>query len=156
MTCSWGKVNMYRKQHRYRAVGTYFSVTKILIVRGISSISQLIFFGGRCSVQLLSCVRLFVTPWTAVWQASLSIINSCSLLTLMSIKLVMTSNHIILCLPLLMRPSTFPSIRVFSNKSALCIRWPKYWSFSFSISPCNEYSGLIPFWIDWFWGRGNL
>ena len=90
-----------------------------------------------------------MTPWTATQQASLSITNSQSLLKLMSIKLVMTSNHLILCcLPLLL-PSIFPSIRVFTNESALCIKWPKYWSFSFSISPSNEYSGLISFRMDW-------
>ena len=92
----------------------------------------------------------FCTPWAAVCQASLSITNSQSLLKLMSIKLVMPSNHLILCCPLLLPPSIFPSIRVFSNESVLCIRWPKYWSSSFSISPCKEYSGLISFRIDWF------
>ena len=101
------------------------------------------------SVQSLSHVRLFATPWTAAHQVSLSITNSQSLLKLMSIKLVMPSNHLILCRPLLLLPSTFPSVRVFSNES-FHIRWPKYWSFSFSISPSNEYSGLISFWIDWF------
>ena len=94
------------------------------------------------SVQSLSPVRLFATPWTAACQASLSITNSWSLLKLMSIELVMPSNHLILC-HLLLLSSIFPSIRVFSNKSVLCIKWPKYWSFSFSISPSNEYSGLI-------------
>ena len=101
------------------------------------------------SVQLLSCVRLFATPWTATRQASLSITNSGSLLKLMSIESVMPSNHLILCHPLLLLPSIFPSIRVFSNESVLCIRWPKYWSFSFSISPSNEYSGQIFFRMDW-------
>ena len=101
------------------------------------------------SVQLLSCVQLFETPWTTAHQASLSITNSQSLLKLMSIELVMPSNHLILCHPLLLLPSIFPSIRVFSNESVLCIMWPKYWSFSFSISPYNEYSGLIPFRMDW-------
>jgi len=91
-----------------------------------------------------------VTPWTAARQASLSITNSQSLLKLMSIELVMLSNHLILCLPLLLSSSIFPSIRVFSNESVLRIRWPKYWSFSFSICPSNEYSGLISFRIDWF------
>ena len=100
-------------------------------------------------IQSLSHVQIFATPWTAARQASLSITNSRSLLKLMSIASVMPSNHLILCCPLL-PPSTFPSIRVFSNESALCIRWPKYWSFSFSISPSNEYSGLISFRIDWF------
>ena len=99
------------------------------------------------SVQLLSRVRLFVTPWTAALQASLSITKSQSMLKLMSIKLVMPSNHLILCCPLSL-PLIFPSIMVFSNEPALHIRWPKYWSFSFSISPSNEYSGLISFRID--------
>ena len=102
------------------------------------------------SVQSLSRVRLFMTPWTAAHQASLSITISWSLLKLMSIKLVMSSNHLILSFPLLPLPSIFPSIRVFSSGSALHIRWPKYWSFSFSISPSNEYSGLISSRIDWF------
>ena len=100
------------------------------------------------SVQLLSCVRLFATPGTAVCQASLSITNSQSPPKPMSIESVMPSNHLILCHPLLLLPSIFPSIRVFSNESALCIRWPKYWSFSFSISPSNEHPGLI-FRMDW-------
>ena len=99
------------------------------------------------SVQSLSCV--FATPWTAAHQASLSITNSQSLLKLMSIESVMPSNHLILCHPLLLLPSIFPSIRVFSNKSALRIRWPKYWSFSVSISPSNKHSGLISFRMDW-------
>ena len=101
------------------------------------------------SVQSLSCVWLFATPWTAAHQASLSITNSQSLLKLTSIESVMPSNHLILCRPLLLPPSIFPSIRVVSNKSVLRIRWPKYWSFSFSISPSNEYSGLISFRMDW-------
>ena len=98
--------------------------------------------------RLFSRVRLFVTPWTAAHQASLSITNSQSLLKFMSIKMVMPSNHLILSRPLLL-PSTFPSITVFSSESVLRIRWPKYWSFSFSISPSNEYSGLISFRIEW-------
>ena len=102
-----------------------------------------------CSVQSLSHVRLFETPWTAAPQASLSFTNSQSLLKLMSIESVMPSNHLILCRPLLLPPSIFPSIRVFSNKSILCIRWPKYWSFSFSISSSNGHSGWISFRIDW-------
>ena len=101
------------------------------------------------SVQSLSHVRLCVTPWRASCQASLSITNSRSLLKFMSIEAVMPSNHLILCHPLLLPPSIFPSIRIFSNESFLCIRWPKYWSFSFSISPSNEYSGLISFRMDW-------
>ena len=101
------------------------------------------------SVQLLSRVQLFVTPWTAARQASLSITNSRNLIKLMSIESVMPSNHLILCRPLLLLPSIFPSIRVFSSESALCMRWPKYWSFSFSISPSNEHPGLISFRMDW-------
>ena len=101
------------------------------------------------SVQSLSHVRLFATPWTAAHQASLSITNSQSLLKLMSNESVMPSNHLILCCPLLLLPSIFPSIRVFSNESALRIRWPKYWSFSFSISPSNQHPGLISFRMDW-------
>ena len=91
-----------------------------------------------------------VTPWTTACQASLSFTNSQSLLKLMSTESVMISNHLIFCHPLLLLPSIFPSIRIFSNELALCIRWPKYWSFSFIISPSNEYSGLISFKIDWF------
>ena len=102
------------------------------------------------SIQSLSHVQLFVTLWTAARQASLSITNSQSLLKLMSITLVMSSNHLILCHSLLLPLSIFPSIRVFSNESVLPIRWPKYWSFSFSISPSNVYSELISFRIDWF------
>ena len=101
------------------------------------------------SVQPLSRVRLFVTLWTVALQASLSITNSWNLLKVMSIELVMPSNHLILCHPLLVLPSVFPSIRIFSNESTLHMRWPKYWSFSFSISPSNEYSGLISFRMDW-------
>ena len=101
------------------------------------------------SVQSLSHVWLFATPWTAASETSLSITNSQSLLKLTSIELVMPSNHLILHHPLLLPPSIFPSIRVFPNESVLCIRWPKYWSFSFRISPSNEYSGLISFRMDW-------
>ena len=101
------------------------------------------------SVQSLSCIRLFVSPWTAARQASLSIANSRSWPKLMSIELVIPSSHLILCCPLLLQPSILPSIRVFSNESVLRIRWTKYWSFSFSISPFNEYSGLISFRMDW-------
>ena len=100
------------------------------------------------SVQSLIHVWFFVTPWTA-HQASLSITSSRSLLELMSIELVMPSNHLILCCPLVLLPSILSSIRVFSNESVLCIRWPKYWSFSFNISPSNEHSGLISFRMDW-------
>ena len=101
------------------------------------------------SVQLLSRVWLFAIPWTTAHQASLSITNSQSLLKLMSIESVVPSSHLILCHPLLLLPSIFPRIRVFSSESVLCIRWPKFWSFSFSISPSNEYSGLISFRMDW-------
>ena len=116
------------------------------------------FFNSACildsdyefsSVQLLSRVRLLATPWTAARQASLSITNSRSLPKPMSIESVMPSNHLILCHSLLLLPSIFPSIRVFSNESALCIRWPKYWSFSFDISPSNEHPGLISFRMHW-------
>ena len=104
---------------------------------------------GGTLVQSLSCVRLFATTWTAAHQVSLSVTNSQSLLKLMSVESVMLSNHLILCRPLLFLPSVFPSIRVFSSESVLHIRWPKYWSFSFSISPSNEYPGLISFRMDW-------
>ena len=101
-------------------------------------------------VQSLSCVQLFVTPWTAAHQVSLSFTVSWSMLRLVSIESVMPSNHLIICPPYLFLSSVFPSIRVFSSESAYCVKWPKYWSFSFSISPSNEYSGLISFRIDWF------
>ena len=101
------------------------------------------------SVQSFSCVRLFATPWTAACQVSLSITNSWSLPKLMSTESVISSNHLILCHPLLLLPSIFPSIRVFSNESAFWIRWPKYWSFSFNISLSNEHPGLISFRLDW-------
>ena len=106
-------------------------------------------FHSFSSVQLLSHVQLFVTPWTAALQASLSITNSWNLLKLMSIESVMPYNHLIFCCSLLLLPPIFPSIRVFSNESGLHISWPKYWSFSFSISPSNEYLGLISFRMDW-------
>ena len=108
------------------------------------------------SVQSLSCVWLFATPWTAACQASLSITNSWSLLKLMSIESVMPSNHLILCHPLLHLPPILPSIRVFLNELVLHIRWPKYWSFSFNISPSNEYSGRVSFRMDWVWSPGTL
>ena len=101
------------------------------------------------SVQSLSHVQLFATPWTAARQTSLSITNSQSLPKLMSVEFVMLFYHLILCHPLLLLPSIFPSIKVFSSESALCIRWPKYWSFSFNISPCSEHPGLISFRMDW-------
>ena len=102
------------------------------------------------SVQSLSLVQLFATLWTAAHQASLSITNSWSLLKFMFIESVMPPNHLILCHPLLLLPSIFLSIRVFSNETVLCIRWPKYWGFSFNISPSNEHPGLISFRMDWF------
>ena len=113
---------------------------------GRANLLQLLIFS---SVRSLSHVRLFATPWIIANQASLSITNAQSLFKLMSIESVMPSNHLILCCPLLLLPSIFPNIRVFSNESALHIRWPKYWSFSFNISPSNEHPGLISFRIDW-------
>jgi len=110
---------------------------------------DLSFDSGLSSVQSLSRAWLFATPWTAARQASLSITNSQSLPKLISIESAMPSNHLVLCHPLLLLPSIFPSIRVFSNESALRIRWPKCWSFSFSISPSNEHPGLISFGMDW-------
>ena len=107
------------------------------------------FIAFLCSVQLLSPVWLFEIPWTAALQASLSITSSQSLLKLMSIESVIPSNHLILCHPLILLPSIFASIRVFSNESVLRLRWPNYWGFSFSVSPSNGYSGLISFGIDW-------
>ena len=101
-----------------------------------------------CSVDKLC--QLFVTPWTAAYQSFLSFTISQSVFKPMSIESVMPSNHLIFCCPFLLLPSVLPSVRVFSSESTLCIKWPKYWSFSFSISPSNEYSGLISFWIDWF------
>ena len=112
--------------------------------------STRVFYFQFSSVQLLRPLQLIATPWNATHQSSLSITNSRSLLKLMSIELVMPSNHLILCHPLLILPSIFTNIRVFSKESVLCIRWPKYWSFSFSISPFKEYSGLISFRTDWF------
>ena len=116
-----------------------------MIVIDIVSLKLFIF----SSVQLLSCVRLFATPWTAAHQASLSITNSKSPPKFMSIELVMPSSYLILCRPLLLLPSIFPSIRVFSNESALRIRWPEYWSFIFNFSPSNEHPGLVSFRMDW-------
>ena len=109
----------------------------------------IVFMVPGVPVQMLSHVRIFVTPWTEARQASLSITNSQSLLKLMSIEWVMPSNHLILCHPLLFLPSIFPSIRIFSDESLLHIRWPEYWSFTFSISPSSEHPGLISFRMDW-------
>ena len=119
--------------HHHLLKGLYFSPLDVVVV-----------------VQSLSRVLPFATPWGATCQASLSFTISQSLLKLMSIELVIPSNHLILCCPLFLFPSVFPSIRVFSSESAVCIRWPKYWIFSFSIGPFNEYSGLFSFRIDWF------
>ena len=121
---------------------------EIIIVSEVSQKEKYYMISFISSIQSLSHVQLFATPWTAACQASLFFTISWSLLKLMLIESVMPSNYLILCCPLLL-PSIFPSIRVFSNKSALRIRWPKYWSFSFNISPSNEYSGLISFRIDW-------
>ena len=124
-----------------------------LIEVSISSSCQMFLHKVKClfsSVQSLSHARLFAAPWTAACQASLSITNFQSLLKLMAIESVMPSNHLILCCPLLLLPSIFPSIRAFSSEVALHIRWLKYWSFSFSISPSNEHSEFISFRIDWF------
>ena len=129
----------------------YYCVT---VISPFMSVSVFLIYWGApmlciSSFQLLSHVRLFATPWTAARQASPSITNSQSLPKLMAIESVMPSNHLILCHPLLLLPSISPSIRVFSNESALRIRWPKYWSFSFNISLSNEYLGLISFRMDW-------
>ena len=128
---------------------SYKSSLYILDTSPLSAILLQIFFPILFTVQLLSRVQLFATPRTAAHQASLSITNSWRLPKLMSIELVMPSNHLILCGPLLLLPSIFSSIKVFSNDSVLCIRWPKNWNFSFSFSPSNEYSGLISFRMDW-------
>ena len=120
-----------------------------ITIPSVTPRESLFSFSSFSSVQLLSRLRLFASPWTVAHQASLSIPNSQSLVKLVSIESVMPSNHLILCCPLLLLPSIFQSIRVFSNKSVIHIRWPKHWSFSFSISPSNEYLGLISFRIDW-------
>ena len=117
--------------------------------RNTKDYKRLLWVTQISSVQLLSCVRLFVTPWIAARQASLSITNSRSLFKLMSIESVMSSSHLILCRPLLLLPPIPPSIRVFSNESALSIKWSKYWSFSFGISPSKEHQGLISLRMDW-------
>ena len=126
----------------------YFSVS-FLKPEDFYLFFKLLMLSILSSVHSFSHVRLFTTPWTAAHQASLSITNSQSLLKLISIKSVMPCNHLILCYPLLLPPSIFPSIRVFSNESILCIRWPKYWSFSFNIRPSNEHSRLVSFRVDW-------
>ena len=143
----------FNEQYKREHTDTYIATLKMWVVPGIqkmaSSQGVANLKASENSVQVShSVMSNSATPWTAAHQASLSITNSRSLLKLMSIELVMPSNQLILCCPLLFLPSIFPSIRVFSNKSALRIRWPKYWSFSFSISPSNEYSGLISFRTD--------
>jgi len=147
---------MIQLSHPYMTIGKIIALTRQIFVGKVmcllfNILSRLViaFLPRSSSVQSLSHVPLFVTLWTAAHQTSLSITNSWSLLKLMSIELGMPSNHLILCHPLLLPPAIFPSIRVFSNESALHIRWPKYWSFSFSISPSNEYSGLISVRMDW-------
>ena len=130
-----------------------FLIQNVIYVSEPTNFTHLL---GFSSVQSFRRVQLFATPWTAARQASLSITNSRSLLKLMSIELVMPSNHFMLCRPLLLPPSVFPSIRVFSKESVICIRWPKYWSFSFSISPSNEYLGLISFWFSLLAVQGTL
>ena len=141
----WGNVDSY--------IISNFFVPYIRILFKWLFFSLMIFevkgFLKFSSVQSLSCVRLFATPWIAARQASLSITNSQSLFKLTSIELVMPSSHLILCRPLLLLPPVPPSIRVFSNESTLRMRWPKYWSFSFSISPSNEYPELTSFRTDW-------
>ena len=124
----------------------YFKILQFSVNSGILKAVRKVTIS---SVQSLICVRLFETLWTAQHHDTLSITNSQSILKITSIESVMPSNHLILCCPLLLSPSVFPSNRVFSNESALHIRWPKYWSFSFSIDPSNEYSGLISFRMDW-------
>ena len=149
---------LFQNYWRYNVFITLKKSTNLLfldceIFRSRNCVSFLFVFSlvlYTSSVQLLSSVQLFANPWTAAHQASLSITNSWSLLKLMSIELVMPFNHLILCHPLLLLPSIFPGIRVFSNESVLRIRWPEYWSFSFSISPSNEHSGLITSRSDWF------
>ena len=128
----------------------YMKVSGSRVCSTLISGSRLLSMSSVSSVQLLSHVQLFVTPWTAAHQTSLSITNFWSLLKVMSIESVMPSNHLILCHPLLLLPSIFPSIRVFCSESVLPIRWPNYWSFSSRLSPYNVYSGLISFRIDWF------
>ena len=142
-----GRINNQKKENI--SLLLLFSCKRKLFLILLKGIEKNTLNGSIDSIQSLNHVRLFAIPWTAACQASLSITNSRSLLKLMSIESVMLSNHPILCYPLLLLPSIFPRIRVFSNESALRIRWPKYWSFSFSISPSNEHPGLISFRMDW-------
>ena len=148
---SWSKLPYPSPEDILNPRSKPVSLTSPALVGGFFTTSA-----TNCSIQSLSCVWLSVTPWTAAHQTSLSITNSRSLLKLMSIMSVMPSNPLILCCHLLLPPSIFPSIRVVSSELVLCIRWPKYWSFSFSISPSNEYSGLISFRIDLLTGCISL
>ena len=134
----------YKKAYEITADGDCSQETKRHLLLGRKALTNL------SSFQLLSHVQLFASSWTAAYQASLSITSSRSSTKLISIESVMPSNHLLLCCPLLFLPSVFPSIRVFSNESALRIRWPKYWTFSFNISPSNEHLGLISFRMNWF------
>ena len=148
----FGRTTSYQRRHTHSWWTDGNMLTIVNNLRNVNQNNEILSHTCKnqfSSVQSLSRVWLFVTPWTAAGQASLSITNSRSLLKLMSIELVMPSNHLILCCSLLLPPSIFPSTRVFSNESALHIRWPKYWNFSFNISPYNEYSGLISFRMDW-------
>ena len=148
LTSRSARLSSYRKDRRTGAPLLEIHASKDQILYSFAWAAIIKYH--RLTVQSLSHVHLFATPWAAARQASLSFTTSQSLLKLMSIESVMPSSHLILCRPLLLLPSIFPSIRVFSNKSVLYIRWPKYWSFSFSISPSNEYSWLISFRMDWF------
>ena len=147
--CGWGYVKfemLLRHPSVKKVVGSMSMDFRVEVMAGDISWKVIVIF----IVQSLSHVQLFATPWTAACQVSLSITISRSLFKLMSIESGMPSNHFILYCPLLLLPSIFPSIRVFSNESVICIRWPKYWSFSFNISPSSVYSGLVSFRIDWF------
>ena len=158
---SWPHLNLMTSQRSHLQIASCWrSSLQHMNVRGTESVHsrrhEIVSFQRQMlltfsSVQSLNRIQLFATPWTAACQASLSSTNSWSLLKLISIESMMPSNHLILCHPLLLPPSTFPSIRVFSNESVLSIRWPKYWSFSLSISPSGEYSGLTSFRMDWLY-----
>ena len=146
---------MISMNHKWRIIWQCTNDSKGKIQHNKTTVGKCLMMLSRIETefgfaQLLSCVWLFVTPWTEACQASLSFTISQSLLKLMSIELVMPFNHLILCCPLLLLPSIFSRARIFSNEWDLCIRWPKYWSFSFSIGPSNEHSGLISFMIYWF------
>ena len=144
-----GWVGSYRGPSLFLSSNRLFQRHSHSLERRLKKQVHISWVGKLSSVQSLSRVRLFITPWTAARQASLSITNSRNLPKLMSVKSVMPSSHLILCRPLLLLPPIPPSIRVFSNESALHMRWPKYWSFSFSISPSNEHPGLVSFGMDW-------